>query len=88
MDCPWNSLGQNTGMGSLPLLQQISLTQELNEGLLHCRQILYQLGYQGSSQIILSLRQLLHTMNVKKKEQPCIFFLTFRAINLDKSYKD
>ena len=26
---PWNSLGQNTGVGSLSLLQQIFLTQEL-----------------------------------------------------------
>ena len=34
--------------GSLSLLQQIFLTQELNQGLLHFRQILYQLSYQGS----------------------------------------
>ena len=33
---PWNPLGQNTGVGSLPLLQWIFLTQELNWGLLHC----------------------------------------------------
>ena len=39
---------KNTGVGSLSLLQQIFLTQELNWGLLHCRLILYQLGYQGS----------------------------------------
>ena len=45
---PWNYLGQNTGVGSLSLLQGIFLTQELNRGLLHCRQILYQLSYQGS----------------------------------------
>ena len=37
----------NTGVGSLSLLQQIFLTQELNQGLLHCRQILYQLSCQG-----------------------------------------
>ena len=30
------------------LSQGIFLTQELNWGLLHCRQILYQLSYQGS----------------------------------------
>ena len=35
-------------MGSLSLLQRIFLTQESNQGLLHCRQILYQLSYQGS----------------------------------------
>ena len=79
---PWNFPGQNTGVGSLSLLQGIFptqglnlggfftswatkeaqedwvgslyllqwifLTQELNRGLLHCRQILYQLSYQGS----------------------------------------
>ena len=45
---PWNSPGQNTGVGSLFLLQQIFLIQELNQGLLCCTQILYQLSYQGS----------------------------------------
>ena len=39
---------KNTEVGSLSLLQQIFPTQELNWGLLHCRQILYQLSYQGS----------------------------------------
>ena len=35
MDCPWSSPGQNTGVGSLSLLQGIFLTQESNRGLLH-----------------------------------------------------
>ena len=35
-------------MGALSRLQGIYLTQESNWGLLHCRQILYQLSYQGS----------------------------------------
>ena len=39
---------KNTGVGSLSLLQGIFPTQESNWGLLHCRQILYQLSYQGS----------------------------------------
>ena len=39
---------KNTVVGSLSLLQNIFWTQELNQGLLHCRQILYQLSYQGS----------------------------------------
>ena len=39
---------KNTGVDSLSLLQGIFPTQELNWGLLHCRQILYQLSYQGS----------------------------------------
>ena len=37
---PWNSLGQNTGVGSLSLLQGIFPTQGENPGLVHCRQIL------------------------------------------------
>ena len=37
---------KNTGVGSLSLLQQIFPTQQLNQGLLHCRQVLYQLSYQ------------------------------------------
>ena len=44
---PCNSPGQNTGVGSLSLLQGIFPTQGLNPGLLHCRQILYQLGHKG-----------------------------------------
>ena len=39
---------KNTGVGSLSLLQQIFPNQELNQSLLHCRQILYQLSYEGS----------------------------------------
>ena len=41
---PWNSPSQNTGVGSLFLLQGIFPTQESNPGLLHSRQILYQLS--------------------------------------------
>ena len=36
----WNSLGQNTGVGSLSLLQGIFPTQGSNLGLPHCRKIL------------------------------------------------
>ena len=89
---PWNSPGQNTGVGSLSLLQgifptqgsnlglppwlilyqlshkgsprilewvaylqQIFPTQELNQGLLHCRRILYQLSY-PSKRVTLFIR--------------------------------
>ena len=40
---PWNSSGQNTGVGNLSLLQGIFPNQGSNPGLPHCRQILYQL---------------------------------------------
>ena len=49
---PWHSPGQNTGVGSLSLLQEISPTQWLNPGLLHCRQIIYQLSHKGSPRIL------------------------------------
>ena len=46
--CPWNSPGQNTGVGCHSLLQGIFSTQELSLGPLHFRQILYCLSHQGS----------------------------------------
>ena len=45
---PWNSPGQNTGLGILSPFQGIFPIQGLNPGLLRCRRILYQLSYQGS----------------------------------------
>ena len=45
---PWNSPGQNTGVGSLSLLQGIFPTQGSNPSLPHCRWILYQLSHKGS----------------------------------------
>ena len=49
---PWNSSGQDTGVGSLSLLQGTFPTQRSNPGLLHCRQILYQLSHMGSPTIL------------------------------------
>ena len=48
---PWNSPGENTGVGSHSLLQRIFPTQGLNPGLPHCRWILYQLSHQGSPKL-------------------------------------
>ena len=45
---PWNSPDQNTGVGSLFLLQGIFPTQESNWGFLYCRRILSQMSYQRS----------------------------------------
>ena len=47
---PWNSPGQDTGVGCSSLLQGIFPTQGLNPGLPHCRQILYQLSHEGSTE--------------------------------------
>ena len=44
----WNSPGQNTGVGSLSLLQGIFPTKGSNPCLLHCRWICYQLNHRGS----------------------------------------
>ena len=49
---PWNSPGQNTGVGSHSLLQGIFPTQGLNSGLLHCRWILYQWSQQQSQRTL------------------------------------
>ena len=42
---PWNSPSQNTGVGSLSLLQGIFPIQGSNPGLPHGKQILYQLSH-------------------------------------------
>ena len=49
---PWNSPGQNTGMGSLSLLQEIVPTQRSIPGLPYCRWVLYQLSHKGSPKIL------------------------------------
>ena len=48
----WNFPGQNTGVGSLSLLQGIFPTQGSNPGLTQCRQLLYQLSHQRSPGIL------------------------------------
>ena len=47
----WNSPGQNTGVGSLSLLQGMYPTQGLNPRFPHCRWILYQMSHKGSPSI-------------------------------------
>ena len=49
---PWNSPGQNTGVGSLPFLQEIFPIQGSNPDLLHCRWILCQLSHRRSPRIL------------------------------------
>ena len=50
LHCPWDFLGKSTGVGCHFLLQGIFLTQGSDPGLPHCRQILYRLSLQRSSQ--------------------------------------
>ena len=47
--CPWNSPAKNTTVDCHFLLQEIFLTQRLNPGLLHCRQVFHHLSHQGRS---------------------------------------
>ena len=48
---PRNSPGQNTGVGSLSLLQGMLPTQGSNPGLRHCRWILHQLSHKSNPRI-------------------------------------
>ena len=67
---------KNTGVSSLSLLQGIFLTHEWNWALLHCRQILYQLSYQGS------LSKRLIVFKCQQQFLPtCFKFLIIRYIN-------
>ena len=78
---------KNTEMGSLSFLQRIFLTQESNQGLLHCRRILYQLSYQGSPITLYTWHQkdihytalshFIHSLNNK----PCHFIATLYWFN-------
>ena len=52
---PWNSPGQNTGVGCHALLQGIFPTQEVNPGLPHCRQILYLAEAPGKPGLVCSV---------------------------------
>ena len=47
---PWNSPGQNSGVGRLSLLQGLFPTLGANPGLLHCRRILYQLSHREAQE--------------------------------------
>ena len=66
---------KKTGVGDLSLLQGILLTQGSNQGLLHCRQILYQLSYQ------VYIKQVIHT-SLCIRNCPCTPLLVWSRIYL------
>ena len=71
---PWNSPGQNTGVGSLTLLQGIFPTQGSNPGLLLCRWILCQLSHKGILTPLCDHQNCLQTLPghaLEGKIQPC-----------------
>ena len=72
----------NTGVGSLSLLQRIFPSQELNRGLLHCRRIHYQLRYQGSPYNSISRRNFSHCFWSLR----LVFFVTSNSMPLCPSF--
>ena len=66
---PWNSPDQNTGVGSLSLLQRIFTTQGSNPDLPHCRRILYQLSHQGS---LLNINPFISSNIVSRVVSKCV----------------
>ena len=75
MDYAWNSPGQNTGVGSLSLLQGMFPTQGLNPGLPHCRQILYTLSHKGSPR---TLQSVAHTDWANREAFFCVYLYSFQ----------
>jgi len=59
--------GQNSGVGSLSLLQGIFPTQGWKPGLLHCRRILYQLSHNNFSLFLENQIYHDHSKDIKGK---------------------
>ena len=66
--CPWNSPGKDTRVSSHSLLQGIFLTQGLDLGLLHCRQICYHPSHQKSPNITICVVKILKSSVVIDKD--------------------
>ena len=67
--CPWGFPGKNTRVDCHSLLQKIFLTQGLNPGLLHCKQILYYLSYQGSPFFLVNMAKALSIVLFSTKKE-------------------
>ena len=72
--CPWDSPGNNTGVGCHFFLQRIFLTQESNLGLLYWRQILYWLNYEDSLDF-----RIVTPLNLDKLETVCEFIIVLNT---------
>ena len=75
---PWNSPGQDTGVGSLSLLQGIFPTQGSNPGLLNCRRVLYQLNQEGSPRILEWVAYPFSTKSSRPRNQTGVSFIAGR----------
>ena len=78
---PWNSPGQNTGVGGLSLLQGIFPTQESNPGLPHCRWILYQLSHKWLLKVPKSFTKS-KGCNMQWKDSICLHVITCQVFYL------
>ena len=83
--CPWDFPGNNTGVDCRFLLQGIFLTQGLNPGLLHCRQILYHLSHQESLNCLRGCGEMFSLINFSVQKpvwyHGCIFSLSLVDID-------
>ena len=96
--CPWDFLGENTGVGCHSLLQGIFLTQGSNLDLQHCKQIPYHLSHQGSptnlyqhltTQGIAHIQDFQNNAGKHQVEVTRRLFLSFMILNLNTSlYQD
>ena len=69
---------KSTGLGNSQLLQGNFPTQESNQGLQHCRQIFYQLSYQGSPCLRIQIQK--NIVNTDVKEHTAnVFLYGFKA---------
>ena len=81
---PWDSPGQNAGLGSLSLLQGFFPTQGLNSGLMNCRQILYRWATGDVAILLLSIvsigcwfqREILNHIIVVAQSPSCVQLFT------------
>ena len=73
--CPWDSPGKTTGMGCHFPLQGILLTQGLNPGLLHCRQILFSQSHQGSINSLMAIP--LTQLSMPHTPQSSLYLISF-----------
>ena len=82
---PWNSPGQNTGVGCYALLEGIFPTQGSNPGLLHCRRILNQLSHKGSFRLIIENKKWENHNNDNNSDNNDCVFRDFSVLDAERS---
>ena len=85
MSDPVNSPGQNTAVGSLSLLQGIFPARGLNPGLLHCRQILYQLSHRESPRILEWVAYPFSSISSRPRDRTGVSCITGRFLSYEGS---